>query len=252
MSDRPPAVAPLPLSLSDLADETTQDAIYARVCRTGLDQPGWCVLNLGSGADGLDSLAFRRGMLRLVAGLSRRHRVDRGVDLAAVSAGRFDQQTSTRPHLDGGPSESLLVLGYEPTKVDSRFSTHDLAGFAADRGLTPSETLQQHNPMFPAADDLWADYENPTAAFDPATWRIAVVNNSSADPTIDSDVWRGVLHTAAVPTPDPAARRVVNSVMLAPAPFVSNPLSDDALEGFATTAPVLRRGYDAPDAEDDV
>ncbi len=235
--------APLRIAPADLAADATRDAVHARVCRTALTEPGWCVLNLGAGNPGFDSVAFRRGMLGLIAGLSERHRRRTGEPLAVASAMRFDQQTTTRPHLDGGPEQSLLLLGYEPTAVDSTFAAHDLARFAADRGLTPAEALTRYNPLLPVASDPWLPYATAAADFDPATWRIVAVNNSGAAPPADADaapVWRGVLHTAAVPRPDPSARRVVNSVMLAPASLAPAPLAADDLERFASTAPVLR------------
>ena len=39
---------------------------------------------------------------------------------AYLSMARFDQQETTKFHLDGAPAESLLMLGYEPSKIRSR------------------------------------------------------------------------------------------------------------------------------------
>jgi len=41
------------------------------------------------------------------------------------SLARFDQQETTKFHLDGAPEQSMLVLGYEPSRVQSRLPTAD-------------------------------------------------------------------------------------------------------------------------------
>ena len=229
-------------------DPAVADLVFRRVCRTDLSEPGWHLLNLG--AD-FNSPSFRRWLLELVAGLSDRQRGRTGAGLAVVSAGRFDQQTTTRPHLDGGPEQSLLVLGYEPTAVASSFTVYDLARFAADLGVSPAELLERHNPMFAADDGPWRPYAAAIPNFDPATYRVVVVNNTSADPAGGAGVWRGVLHAAAVPAPDFERRRAVNSLMLAPARLVSAPVSPSALAEWAATTALLRRGPDRPDDADD-
>ena len=43
------------------------------------------------------------------------HRKNSGRELLYLTAERFDQQQTTKFHLDGAPAESILMLGYEPT-----------------------------------------------------------------------------------------------------------------------------------------
>ena len=61
---------------------------------------------------------------------------------------RFDQHAATRPHRDGGPDASVLLLGYEPTEVASRVYLMDYTRAARERGLTPLAYLDCCNPAF--------------------------------------------------------------------------------------------------------
>ncbi|MEM9701898.1 MAG: hypothetical protein AAF907_05590 [Planctomycetota bacterium] len=216
------------ISLASLSEDETLDLIFERVCRVDPTPPGACFFRLESVPADFDSAAFQQRQVNLVVSLSERVERRRGEPLAVVSAGRFDQQNTTRPHLDGGPAENLLILGYEPTEVPSSFFTYDLARFAADRELSPAEAMDRHNPMFPASDADWASYECKIEGFEGRSWRIVILNNSST--SRDGISWQGVLHAATVPRPDPSATRAVNSMMAAP-PIAGrrNPLRRQAL-----------------------
>ena len=86
--------------------------IFERVCRRDLSQPGFVLIQLPV----FDTtFELRQLMLDLKHGLSRRHEDLCGGKLVYQSMGRFDQQETTKPHRDGGPEESLLLLGYEPS-----------------------------------------------------------------------------------------------------------------------------------------
>ena len=118
-----------------------------RTCRHEFDQPGFCLLNAGRA---LDSMGFRRLMADLKQAMAEIHEARTGNTLVYLSAARFDQQTTTKPHLDGGPQECFLMLGYEPSAVDAKLEIADYSKCAFDLGLTPQEFLAKHNPMFQA------------------------------------------------------------------------------------------------------
>ncbi len=61
---------------------------------------------------------------------------------AYLSMARFDQQETTKFHLDGAPAESLLMLGYEPSKIRSRLFLADYIRASQDLGITPEQYLQ--------------------------------------------------------------------------------------------------------------
>ncbi len=188
--------------------------LYRQTCRVGFQSAGFSLLCLGRD---WDSRRLRQMMLDIVDGLSDRFLQDRGELLKSLSMSRFDQQASTKPHRDGGPRESLLVLGYEPTLIKSQMALADYSRCAHDMGITPEEFLERHNPMFPAGGELLNSYTTTVAKFDPQQFQVLLINNSSARVDETPPRWQGVLHQATVPHPDSAFERVVNSIQLAPA-----------------------------------
>lgn len=235
------------LKPSSIHVATLADEIYERVCRTDFTQPGFCVVNLGTETPSQD---LRQLMVDVKNAMAAIHQQRTGQTLIYLSAGRFDQQTSTRPHLDGGPDESLLMLGYEPSEVSAELEISDYSHCAADMGLTPSEFMEQHNPMFHAGYELLRPYAHPLRCFDPAASQIVVINNSSA--RLNGKSWQGTLHTATILNPDDSKRRVINSTMIAPAPAGTPDVVGAAdLRDFIATSLVRRKGYDETHLADD-
>ena len=123
---------------SSLDAQSLAANIYDRTCRTDFDAPGFCVVNAGHS---VDSVAFRQLMVDLKRTMAAIHESKTGSTFVYLSAARFDQQETTRPHLDGGPDECFLMLGYEPSEVDAELEISDYAKCAFDLGLTPKEFL---------------------------------------------------------------------------------------------------------------
>ena len=172
--------------------------------------------------------------------------------LIYLSAARFDQQETTRPHLDGGPDECFLMLGYEPSDVDSELEISDYAKCAFDLGLSPNEFMAKHNPMFQSGYELLRPYSTRIRCFSRNDFQIACVNNSSAPFSQDQPMWQGTLHTATILSPDESARRVINSTMIALAPKgTPDTISESKQKEFVTTSTVRRRDYDKQHLEDD-
>src|SRR5689334_7893739 len=94
------------LQLSSRDDQRLADDVYRRVCRTDFAEPGFCLINCGPE---LDSVSFRQLMVTLKTSISSIHAERTGQTLIYLSAARFDQQETTRPHLDGGPEECFLM-----------------------------------------------------------------------------------------------------------------------------------------------
>ncbi|WP_204138909.1 hypothetical protein [Halomicronema sp. CCY15110] len=214
--------------------------IYDRTCRTGFDAPGFCLVNI---AEAMDSGAFRQLMVDLKTAMATIHAGKTERTLIYLSAGRFDQQETTRPHLDGGPDECFLMLGYEPSEVDAQLEIFDYAKCAFDIDLTPKAFMAQHNPMFQPGYELLRPYSMRLPCFDRSAYQIICINNSSAPFSVNEPKWQGTLHTATILTPGSSRRRVINSTMIAPAP-ISTPdrISESQPQDFLTTATVRRRG----------
>jgi hypothetical protein len=213
-----------------------------------LSAPGFCLVNAGRD---VSSVSFRQLMLDLKREVAAIHEKVSGKTLICLSALRVDQQNSTKPHLDGGPDESLLLLGYEPTEIESQIEISDYAHSAADLGLSPTEFMEQHNPMFRAGQELLRPYVTSVRCFSPGQFQILALNNSSA--ALDSHSWQGILHAATIPAPDESKRRIVNSMLLASAPIGSpDAITEADLQDFIHTSAVRRGGYDKPDLADDI
>lgn len=209
---------PIPADVSKLAA-----AVFRRVWRTTLDQPGFALIRFGGP---VESHVLRRFLLDLAAAFP--------VAFVPERLGRFDQQVSSRFHRDGAPPASLLLLGYEASSVRSRVFAADAERAAIAAGLPVNEYLAAHNPMTPAGEaKLW-----PVAtglAVPTNEPFVVVLNNSLLPPGPDRVL--GVLHKAEVPDPDLTASRVINSIGLMRAGYaVGNPFPADAIDRFLKRA----------------
>ncbi len=145
--------------------------------------------------------------------------------------GRFDQQVSSRFHRDGAPPASLLVLGYEPTRVLSRFWIADTSAAAARAGLGLTDYLAANNLMFPAGEEKLASFITELDLPRGETF-VVVINNSLLP--FDGTNPLGVLHKAVIPSPDPAGRRVINSIGFTPVATGVTGLTQAELDRFLT------------------
>ena len=156
--------------------------------------------------------------------------------------GRFDQQVTTKPHRDGGPDESILMLGYEPTLVQSRVAMSDYSKCAHDLRVTPAEFLDDFNPMFASGQNKLAEYTTTIDDFDNKSYQILIINNSMS--SVGEQRLVGVLHTAEIIDPIPDLVRVVNSTMIASAPqLVDDGVSESEQAEFVTTTVVRKARY---------
>jgi hypothetical protein len=149
------------------------------------------------------------------------------------SLARFDQQVTTKFHLDGAPSESMLILGYEPSKVESRLVLADYSRAAFDLGITPQQLLKDFNPMYKKGEELLDHYVTELPAVAKEGSRILVVNNSSLPYSEERTNPLGVMHKASIARPNVAERRIVNSTMPV---LEGDEMSAEKQEDFVRTA----------------
>lgn len=215
------------------------EAVYHRVFRTDFSEPGFALIDLGPDCG---SEKQRQLMVELKNEFSQLERTHRGRELIYQSLTRFDQQVTTKPHRDGGPDESILMLGYEPSLIESRLEMSDYSKCAHDLGVTPAEFLNRFNPMFSEGRDRLVTYTTPIDEFDNGAFQIVIINNSMKQL---GEGLVGVLHTATILNPNPDLSRVINSTMLAVVPQGEGG-GRDAYEqnDFLTTAVVRRPVYD--------
>jgi hypothetical protein len=229
--------------------ESVATDLYDRTCRTNFDAPGFCVLNAGRA---IDSTAFRQLMVDLKRMMAAIHEFKTGNTLIYLSAARFNQQTTTKPHRDAGPDECVLMLGYEPSDVDAELEICDYSKCAFDLGMSPKELMAKHNPLFQSGYELLRPYSTRIPCFSRTDYQIICINNSSAPFSRDQPRWQGTLHTATILTPDESKRRVVNSTLIASAPAgTPDTISESEKQEFINTSIVRRRGHDKPHLDDD-
>lgn len=194
---------------------TDLDTLAARlapaVFRTDFAAPSYALLDLGTGLSPHD---FRATLVGLGEALARQYRQRHGAELLFHSVSRFDQQAQTRPHRDGGPDASLLILGYEPTEVPSRVSLMDYSRAAFDRGITPAELLDCCNPAFGGNAEPLRPYTVDLTSFNPAHHQILVVNNSQIPYEERQRGMLGLLHHAVIEAPRPDRSRWIDSLLL--------------------------------------
>lgn len=98
------------------------NTIYDKVFRESTDQPGFFYLDLGKK---INSKTFRKWMVQLKEGLSNVCNLRTNKQLNYQWLGRFNHQHSSRFHRDSANEQSILMLGYEPTKISSKVYVAD-------------------------------------------------------------------------------------------------------------------------------
>ena len=182
-----------------------------RVWRFNFTTPGFCLLDVGPG---VDAHTLRSWMVALKEQLSAIAVRRGGQPFAYRSLGRFDQQDTTKFHLDGAPEQSMLMLGYEPSRVRSRLFLADYTQAAFDRGITPLQFLQDFNPMYRRGEELLRDYTTQLPEPGEGHCRILLINNSALPYSDARQNALGVMHKAEMVNPTASERRIVNSTML--------------------------------------
>jgi hypothetical protein len=187
------------------------ERVYGQVFRTDFTAPGFALIRF---SHQMESILLRRFMIELKEALDALHREKRDRHLNSLSMIHFDQQNTTKFHLDGAPDESYLLLGYEPTAVQSELQMADYTRAAHDLNITPRQFLADYNPMFTRGEQRLASYTTRLEVFDSRYAQVLLINNSCQPFLSDGSNSLGVLHQATILTPDPTQTRVINSMIL--------------------------------------
>ncbi len=225
------------LELSAKPSRGVVERVFDLVWRFDFTGPGFCLLDAGPQ---LDSSTLRSWMVDLKEQLSEVGIRRGGRPFIFRSMARFDQQETTKFHLDGAPEQSMLILGYEPSRVESRLFLADYTRAASDLGITPQQFLNDFNPMYRKGEELLGRYVTELPQPDEGHSRILLVNNSSLPFTEARTNTLGVMHKAIIDTPDDAERRIVNSTMLA---VGADEIGLDQQEEFVTTDKISPKVY---------
>ncbi len=182
--------------------------IYKAVFRKSTEEAGYYYLDLGTD---LDSKAFRRFMVDLKDALSDLCRYNLNKALHYQSLGRFNHQHSSQPHRDSADDHSFLMLGYEPTMVESTAYITDYTQYIEHRELS-LEAFFGGNKEVNLIQDVTAisDYVREITPFDKSHYRVLIANNSRSY----DEATFGVFHSAEIPEKSDQADRVLNYMML--------------------------------------
>jgi hypothetical protein len=197
---------PAASDLSELAKR-----LFAQTVRFDFQKPGFSLVTFSTSVSSTD---LRRCMVSLKQELSRQFFEHDGRRLVYRSMARFDQQVTTKFHRDGGPDESFLMLGYEPSDVPSMLALADYTRAAHELKIDPKSFERDHNPMYRAGEERLGGYITRLEVFDPSQANILFINNSCLPFREDRTQSLGVMHQATIPNPDSSMHRIINSTML--------------------------------------
>lgn len=182
--------------------------IYHIVFRYDLLQPGFVLLDLGKE---ISSESLRENMVRLKNELSQIHQNKIGQKLNYQWMGRFDQQATTKFHRDNAANQSFLMLGYEPSKIESKLSFADYNKLIQKMGISANEYFERFNPMFSESEKLLTPYITEVKPFYNSSNKIVLINNSIN--TNNKETY-GVFHKAEVINVNQNLSRIINSTMM--------------------------------------
>lgn len=178
------------------------------VFRVDTKKPGFAFFDFGKK---INSIQLRTIMVELKIELSKLTIKQFNKKLTYEWLGRFDQQVSTKYHLDNAGNQSFLMLGYEPSEIESDLFLADYVKFSKDKKIEPSDYFDKYNPIFKDNETVLKPYITKVENFHKDTYKIVLINNSNSKSDCET---LGVLHMARISKPDLNKNRVINSMML--------------------------------------
>lgn len=186
--------------IKDLAQQC-----FSAVFRTDTDKPGFHHFDLGKNNTPFE---FRTIMTTLKKELSLLSETHFSKKLSYHWLVRFDQQVNTPFHVDNAGDQSFLLLGYEPSEVESELHIADYHAFAK---ANDHEHIVNFTPVFKEDESLLVPFTTKLKSFDKEAYHIVIMNNSNA--TLPAETL-GVYHKAVIVKQDFSKSRVVNSMVL--------------------------------------
>jgi len=183
------------------------DKIYSSVFRKNYVELGFIILTF---KEEMNSKILRKYMVKIKQDLSQKCQNEFNEKLDFYWLGRFNQQNTTKYHRDNAPEDSYLMLGYEPSKVDSKLSFADYHQLITKNNIPIDKYYELHNPIYKDGEELLKPYIKEVENFEKETYKIVLMNNSD----LNSKKTFGVLHKAVIIEKDLSQSRVINSIML--------------------------------------
>jgi hypothetical protein len=192
----------------DILTKDLIKTIYDSIFRQNTKQAGFYYLNL---EDKLNSKVFRQLMVDLKNALSILCNQHLKKELHYQSLGRFNHQDASKPHRDTAGDHSFLILGYEPTMVESKAFITDYSKYIEHERI-PLETFFGENKETNLVEDISSltDYKTEMKPFNKNHYRILIANNSRSY----AETTFGVFHSAEIPEKVDNQDRLLNYMML--------------------------------------
>ena len=179
-----------------------------KVFRTSTDKPGFIEIDFGKN---ISSNQLRAIMVELKKELSKNTRKRFNKKLIYHWLVRFDQQVNTPYHVDNAEDQSFLMLGYEPSQIDSVLYLADYYKYARESAKAPKDYLKNFTPIFEQEESWLAPYSSKVKPFEKDTYKIVLINNSNPKSNRET---LGVFHKAHILNSDLGKSRIVNSMIV--------------------------------------
>lgn len=179
-----------------------------KVFRTDTKEAGFIHFDLGKN---LTPYQFRYIMVDLKKELSKFTTVEFDKKLSYHWLVRFDQQVSTPFHVDNAGDQSFLMLGYEPSEIESELHIADYYRYANESNTAPKDYLENFTPIFKEDEALLAPYTTKLKSNFRDRYSIVLMNNSNPKSSLET---LGIYHKAVIVKQDLSKSRIVNSMVL--------------------------------------
>lgn len=183
------------------------EEIYKKVFRNSTDHPGFYFKDFGKD---IGSVNFRSVMVELKEGLTELVNKNTNHQLNYHWLGRFDHQHTSGFHRDSADPNSILMLGYEPSDIDSRVFLADFSKLVEDKGISMLEYFGGDDVNTSRDEEEIEPYVTELAPFPKDSYRLVILNNAKSfnQPSF------GVFHRGEVPEKSNGSDRVINSIMM--------------------------------------
>ncbi|WP_324023518.1 hypothetical protein QSV08_11700 [Maribacter sp. BPC-D8] len=195
------------MEVNDVTIKKVASQCFRNVFRTSTAETGFYHIDLGKNSTPFE---FRTFMTDLKKELSTLSASTFNKNLSYHWLVRFDQQVNTPFHIDNAGHQSFLLLGYEPTEIESELHLADYHKYANDSD-DAENFAANFTPVFKGDEALLAPYVTKISAIKKDTYSIVIMNNSS--PQVHQETL-GVFHKAVIIKQDLSKSRIVNSMVL--------------------------------------
>lgn len=182
--------------------------LFREVIRDATDSPGFYYKDLGRD---MDSKSFRKVMVELKERLSEHCKRTINKQLNYHWMSRGNHRNSSKFHIDSATDHSILMLGYEPTTVESKVLLADYTKYLEDKGLSAQEYFSNGlNGTYAPNDDELQLYVSELSPFPKEHYRLVVINNSRSF----GQKTYGIFHRGEVYENFNQSDRVVDALMI--------------------------------------